>query len=182
MVDLKSGKAAVRSEDGGVSRTEQALDQAAGGSEETGFELRPLASQDASPEPGTDDARCEDTAEHDAQRQQQADEITLGGYRMSLDRLAKNAGATVAQRDEAVATEHLAAEMSDATIRREIERKLDADPMISIAGIFVSVSRGRVMIEGSVEDHEAKQRAEAICRQANGIVAHHTNLIVRKAQ
>ncbi|NLR97554.1 BON domain-containing protein [Rhizobium sp. P38BS-XIX] len=182
MVDLKSGKAASPSEDGSVSRTVQALDQAAGGLEETRFEPRPQASQDAPPEPGTDDARCEDTAEYDAQRQQQADEISLGGYRMSLDRLAKNAGATAAQRDEAVATEHHAAERSDATIRKEIERQLDADPIINIAGIFVSVSRGRVMIEGSVEDHEAKQRAEAICRQANGIVSHHTNLIVRKTQ
>ena len=180
MVDLKSGKAAVRSEDGGISRTVQALDQAAGGSEGARFEPRPLASQDASPEPGTDDARCEDTAEHDAQRQQQADEISLGGYRMSLDRLAKNAGAKATHLDAALAPDCVATERSDARIRKEIERRLEADPLLDTTAIFVSVSRGRLMIEGSVKDYESKQRAEAICRQANGIVAHDTNLAVRR--
>ncbi|MGV1794041.1 BON domain-containing protein [Rhizobium sp. A37_96] len=71
---------------------------------------------------------------------------------------------------------------ADTEIRAEIESRLEADGLLDAVGIFVTVSCGRVVVEGSVENHEAKQRAEAIFRQTGGIVGHDSNLVVRNAR
>jgi osmotically-inducible protein OsmY len=51
--------------------------------------------------------------------------------------------------------------------------------LLDETSIFVTVSNGRVVIDGSVENHEAKQRAETISRQASGIIGHDSNLAIR---
>jgi len=70
----------------------------------------------------------------------------------------------------------------DADIRREIHERLNDDPLLDASGIFVSVSNGRVLIEGSVTNDEAKRRAEGHSRQVNGISGHDSNLSIRKPQ
>ena len=169
MIETKNSKAARDSPDRGDIRTLQALDQAAGGS------------GDIAPENGTDDARCEDSSECDVQRQQMAEKIH---FRISHPRTVSRPGEAGR---EGMAADHSEGdqapkqERTDAEIRAEIEGWLKADQLLDEANIFVSVSRGRVIIEGSVENHEAKQRAEAISRQARGIIGHDSNLAVRKS-
>jgi osmotically-inducible protein OsmY len=68
----------------------------------------------------------------------------------------------------------------DAEIREDIRKRLKEDPLLDITGIFVSVSSGRVLIEGSVENDEAKRRAETHSRQVSGISGHDSNLCIRK--
>ncbi|WFU11351.1 BON domain-containing protein (plasmid) [Rhizobium sp. CB3090] len=68
----------------------------------------------------------------------------------------------------------------DAEIRAEIQRRLSEDPLLDITGIFVSVSSGRVLLEGSVENDEVKRRIETHSRQVSGISGHDSNLCVRK--
>jgi hypothetical protein len=68
----------------------------------------------------------------------------------------------------------------DAEIRAEIQKSLNEDPLLDAASIFVSVSSGRVLIEGSVENDEAKRRAETHSRQVSGISGHDSNLCIRK--
>jgi osmotically-inducible protein OsmY len=46
---------------------------------------------------------------------------------------------------------------------------LKEDLLLDAGGIFISVSGGRVLIEGSVETDEAKHRAETHSRQVSGI-------------
>ncbi len=168
MIETKTTKAVRDSPDHGDIRTLQALDQAAGGS------------GDIAPEHGTDDARCEDSRECDLQRQHIAEEIEFRiSHSGTVSRLG-DAGEGGMAADHAEGDQAPKQERTDAEIRREIEGWLKADQLLDEASIFVSVSRGRVMIEGSVENHEAKQRAEAISRQARGIVGHDSNLAVRK--
>ncbi|KAA1180100.1 BON domain-containing protein [Rhizobium tropici] len=183
MTEIKNTKKARDPPDRADIRTLQALDQAAGGSGdvmESGA-AGTWAAQDIPPQPGTDDARCEDSAECDRRRKQEVDEVFFrisevqsGPQSQQLDDLALKVeeGASSARQHE----------RADAEIRAEIESRLKADGLLDTAGIFVTVSRGRVIIEGSVENHEAKQRAEAISRQAGGIVGHDSNLAVRKAR
>ncbi|AYG69208.1 MULTISPECIES: BON domain-containing protein [unclassified Rhizobium] len=165
MTEIKNTKTARDPPDRADIRTLQALDQAAGGSGDVTRELATGASaaQEIPPQPGTDDARCEDSAECDRRRREEVDEIF---FRISELRSGPQ-------------SQH---ERADAEIRAEIESRLKADGLLDTAGIFVTVSRGRVIIEGSVENHEAKQRAEAISRQAGGIVGHDSNLAVRKTR
>ncbi|MGZ9724296.1 BON domain-containing protein [Rhizobium miluonense] len=179
MTEIKNSKEAKGSPDHGHIRTLQALDQAAGGS----GQVVPERAEDASsagirPEHGTDDARCEDSAECDLQRKQMAEEVF---FRISnvprsedIDESAKPGG-------ESAGDFAPKQERTDAEIRLEIEGKLKTDQLLREASIFVTVSRGRVVIEGSVENHEARQRAEAISRQASGITGHDSNLAVRKS-
>ncbi|MFS8110598.1 BON domain-containing protein [Rhizobium jaguaris] len=68
----------------------------------------------------------------------------------------------------------------DAEIRAEIQERLNEDPLLDATSIFVSVSSGRVLIEGSVENHEAKRRAETHSRQVSGISGHDSNLCIRR--
>lgn len=68
----------------------------------------------------------------------------------------------------------------DAEIRAEIQRKLSEDPLLDISGIFITVSSGRVLIEGSVENDEIKRRIETHSRQVSGISGHDSNLCIRK--
>ncbi|AVA25092.1 BON domain-containing protein [Rhizobium sp. NXC24] len=68
----------------------------------------------------------------------------------------------------------------DAEIRAEIHRKLSEDPLLDISGVFVTVNNGRVLIEGSVENDEAKGRVETHSRQVSGISGHDSNLCVRR--
>jgi osmotically-inducible protein OsmY len=70
----------------------------------------------------------------------------------------------------------------DAEIRQEIHKRLNEDPLLDAGGIFVSVSRGHVLIEGSVENTESKGRAETHSRQVNSITGLDSNLCIRKAQ
>lgn len=181
MTEIKNRKTARDPPDRADIRTLQALDQAAGGSGDVtpGPAIGASAAQDIPPQPATDDARCEDSAECDRRRKQEVDEIFFrisevqsGSRSQPLDDLVTEEGASSAQKQE----------RADAEIRAEILGRLKADGLLDAAGIFVTVSRGRVIIEGSVENHEAKQRAEAISRQAAGIVGHDSNLAVRKAR
>ncbi|NTH79804.1 BON domain-containing protein [Agrobacterium rhizogenes] len=70
----------------------------------------------------------------------------------------------------------------DAEIRQEIHERLDEDPLLDAGGIFISVIGGCVLIEGSVENNEAKHRAETHSRQVSGISGHDSNLCIRKPQ
>jgi osmotically-inducible protein OsmY len=153
-------------------RTLQALDQAAGGSGDIATELDESGAAAIQPDHGTDDARCEDSAESDARRQQIAEEAAakVADFRKASRSEGRYDGSAAMQ------------ERTDADIRAEITTRLEADRLLDVTGIFVTVSHGRVIIEGSVENHEAKQRAEAISRQASGITGHDTNLAVRKAR
>ncbi|WP_234908316.1 BON domain-containing protein [Rhizobium rhizogenes] len=54
--------------------------------------------------------------------------------------------------------------------------------MLDAGGIFISVIGGRVLVEGSVENDEAKHRAETHSRQVSGISGHDSNLCIRKPQ
>ncbi len=182
MTETKQRTMAKDSPDRGDMRTLQALDQAAGGSGDIAAEeKRRHSSEEVRPEHGTDDARCEDSAECDLQRKQTADEVsvrisntrTISGSREVGDgRMPENSPANTSTPTQ---------ERTDGEIRSDIEGRLKADRLLNEASIFVTVSRGRVIIEGSVENHEAKQRAEAISRQASGIAGHDSNLTVRKS-
>lgn len=162
----------------GDTRTVQALDQAAGGSGDIGSEQRTgeVSLTDLRPENGTDDARCEDSATYDVLRKEMADEIS---GKISNVKGASGSevidGATQSEAPYASTPER-----TDGEIRTEIESRLKADHLLDETSIFVAVSHGRVVIDGSVENHEAKQRAEAISRQAGGIIGHDSNLAVRK--
>ncbi|MDL2401944.1 BON domain-containing protein [Rhizobium mayense] len=68
----------------------------------------------------------------------------------------------------------------DAEILAEIHERLNGDPLLNAASIFVSVSSGRVLIEGSVENDESKRRAETHSRQVSGISGHDSNLCIRR--
>ncbi|MDL2406118.1 BON domain-containing protein [Rhizobium calliandrae] len=68
----------------------------------------------------------------------------------------------------------------DAEILAEIRERLKEDPLLDHASIFVSVSSGRVLIEGSVESDESKRRAETHSRQVSGISGHDSNLCIRR--
>jgi osmotically-inducible protein OsmY len=68
----------------------------------------------------------------------------------------------------------------DAEIRAEIQRRLSEDPLLDISGVFVTVSDGRVLLEGSVENDEVKRRIETHSRQVSGISGHDSNLCIRK--
>jgi len=163
MTGIRNKKSAKSSPDSGHIRNLQALDQAAGGSGDIAPEEDYGGSLAVRPDHGTDDARSEDSAERDAQRQRTAD-----GVSARIDDLKTIPGGSASVRPR-----------KDADIRAEISSRLEADGLLDAAGIFVTVSRGRVIIEGSVENHEAKQRAEAISRQASGIISHNSNLTVR---
>ena len=162
-------------------RTLQALDQAAGGSGEIATELtRKSSPPEIRPEDGTDDARCEDSAECDLQRSRAASEVSSKISEMRAAPRSKAAIEGAVSEDQAVGAPARTPERTDREIRAEIEGRLKADRLLNEASIFVTVSRGRVVIEGSVDNHEAKQRAEVISRQASGIVGHDSNLAVRK--
>ncbi|TXI00156.1 MAG: BON domain-containing protein [Rhizobium sp.] len=165
-------------QDSGTLRTLQALDQAAGGTGNVTSQPSTNAFP-ARPEHGTDDERCEDSVEHDRRRRQAADEVL---FRLSERRDSsppRDAREKAAPEGRSASGSSLTQERADAEIRAEIESRLKADQFLNEATIFVTVSHGRVIIEGSVENHEAKQRAEAISRQASGIVGHDSNLAVR---
>lgn len=68
----------------------------------------------------------------------------------------------------------------DEDIRAEIQSKLDEDPLVDARTIFVAVSSGRVLLQGSAGNHEEKRRAETCSRQVAGIVAHDSNLTIRR--
>lgn len=68
----------------------------------------------------------------------------------------------------------------DEDIRAEIQARLDEDPIVNARSIFVSVSNGRVLLQGSVGNHEEKRRAETYSRQVAGIVGHDSNLSTRR--
>lgn len=161
------------------TRTIQALDQAAGGSGDIGPGQRV---GEASPEPrlenGTDDARCEDSAEYDLSRKQMAEDIS---GKISHVRASGSTETSRRTRSEerSAAPYTSTPERTDVEIRTEIESKLKADQLLDETSIFVTVSNGRVVIDGSVENHEAKQRAETISRQASGIIGHDSNLAIR---
>lgn len=174
MTEIRNKAPAKHSVDRGDIRTLQALDQAAGGSGDIAAEQDENASAAIQPGHGTDDARCEDSVACDGQRQEVADEIS----KKIADLRAKPGSETFEGKSDGPAPMQ---ERTDAEIRAEIAKRLEADGLLDVAGIFVTVSHGRVIIEGSVENHEAKQRAEAISRQASGITGHDTNLAVRKA-
>ena len=163
-------------------RTLQALDQAAGGSGNiASVQGEQASSAEIRPDHGTDDARCEDSAERDLQRRQTADKVSA---RISDIRTAPGLNESD---EDAVPEDHFLAPSArmqarmDGEIRTEIEGRLKADRLLKQESIFVTVSRGRVIVEGSVENHEAKQRAEAISWQASRIVAPDSNLTVRKS-
>nr|WP_183872597.1 BON domain-containing protein [Rhizobium sp. BK491] len=164
----------------GDTRTVQALDQAAGGSgdiesEQRAGEASPI---ELRPENGTDDARCEDSATHDLLRRQMADEVSG-----KISEVRAASGSEEASGDTRSEPPYASTpERTDVEIRTEIESRLKADQLLDETSIFVTVSHGRVVIEGSVENHEAKQRAEALSRQAGGIIGHDSNLAVRKSQ
>ena len=165
---------------GGDTRTVQALDQAAGGSGDIESEQRAEEASPVEPRPenGTDDARCEDSATHDLLRRQMADEVS--GKISEVRAASESEEASEDTRSEPPYAS--TPERTDVEIRTEIESGLKADQLLVATSIFVPVSHGRVVIEGSVENHEAKQRAEAISRQAGGIIGHDSNLAVRKSQ
>ena len=179
MTEIKNRKVAKNPPDHGDIRTLQALDQAAGGSGEIapeGPENAPSAG--IRPQHGTDDARCEDSAACDLQREQMAEEVF---FRISNIYGPEGVNENAKPGGHFAGKSALKQERTDAEIRLEIEGKLKADQLLREASIFVTVSRGRVVIEGSVENHEAKQRAEAISRQASGITGHDSNLAVRRS-
>lgn len=183
MNEIKNPKTVRDPRKAGAIRTLQALDQAAGGSGDVAPELATAmpATRESRPQPGTDDARCEDSAENDRRRRRDVDEVyfkgrkTGSGSRQFDDRELSAMSVT----EEPRAPKH---QRADTEIRAEIESRLEADGLLDAAGIFVTVSCGRVVVEGSVENHEAKQRAEAIFRQTGGIVGHDSNLVVRNAR
>jgi len=70
----------------------------------------------------------------------------------------------------------------DHEILDEIHLRLRDDPLLDASGIFVAVSRGRVLIAGSVENDEAKRRAETHSRQVSGISGHDSNLCIRRSR
>ncbi|MDK4705766.1 MULTISPECIES: BON domain-containing protein [unclassified Rhizobium] len=182
MTETKQQTMAKASPDRGDMRTLQALDQAAGGSGDIADEeTKQYSSEEIPPEPGTDDARCEDSAEYDLQRKQTADEISVRISDIRPLSGSRKVGDGRVSEDLSAKSSALAQERTDGEIRTEIEDRLRADRLLDTASIFVTVSRGRVIVEGSVENHEAKQRAEAISRQASGIVGHDSNLTVRKS-
>ncbi|MGY5776551.1 BON domain-containing protein [Rhizobium sp. LEGMi135b] len=182
MTETKQQTMAKNSPDRGDMRTLQALDQAAGGSGDiVAEEAKQYASAEIRPEHGTDDARCEDSAECDLQRKQTADEISARISNVRTIAGSRRACGGGMPEDRPGNASTLTQERSDGEIRTEIEGRLKADRLLDEASIFVTVSRGRVIVEGSVENHEAKQRAEAISRQASGIVGHDSNLTVRKS-
>ncbi|NTJ63373.1 BON domain-containing protein [Agrobacterium rhizogenes] len=182
MTETKQQTMAKNSPDRGDMRTLQALDQAAGGSGDiVAEEAKQYASAEIRPEHGTDDARCEDSAECDLQREQTAEEISVRVSNIRTVSGSREAGDGTMPEDWPANTSSLTQERTDVEIRTEIEGRLKADQLLNEASIFVTVSRGRVIVEGSVENHEAKQRAEAISRQASGIVGHDSNLAVRKS-
>ncbi len=163
MTEIRNRPPATGSPERGDIRTLQALDQAAGNAEDMAPEQEEGGAAASRADHGTDDARCEDSADCDAQRQRAADTISA-----RIADLKTMPGSALSLR-----------ERTDAEIRAEITSRLEADDLLDVAGIFVTVSRGRVIIEGSVENYEAKRRAEAISRQASGITGHDTNLAVR---
>jgi len=182
MTETKQQTKAKDSPDCGDIRTLQALDQAAGGSGDIAAEeTKRHSSEEIPPEHGTDDARCEDSAECDRQRKQTADEVSvkISDIR-TISRSGEVGGGRISE-DLPAKTSTLVQERTDGEIRTEIEGRLKADRLLNEASIFVTVSHGRVIVEGSVENHEAKQRAEAISRQASGITGHDSNLTVRKS-
>lgn len=182
MTETKQQTMAKDSPDRGDIRTLQALDQAAGGSGDVAAEeTRRPSSKEIRPEQGTDDARCEDSAESDRQREQTADEISVRISNVRTTSGSGEAGDDRISEDPPARTSGPTSERTDEEIRTEIEGRLKADRLLNEASIFVTVSRGRVVVEGSVENHEAKQRAEAITRQASGIIGHDSNLTVRKS-
>ncbi|ENN88629.1 hypothetical protein RHSP_79727 [Rhizobium freirei PRF 81] len=76
MIEIKNRKVTKSPPDHGDVRTLQALDQAAGGSGRIVLEgAEDASSAGIRPEHGTDDARCEDSAECDLQREQMAEEV-----------------------------------------------------------------------------------------------------------
>ncbi|EEF26582.1 conserved hypothetical protein [Ricinus communis] len=182
MTETKQQTMAKDSPDRGDIRTLQALDQAAGGSGDfAAEETRRHSSDEIRPEHGTDDARCEDSAESDRQRKQTADEISVRISNVRMTSGSGEAGEGKLSEDPPARTSTSTQERTDEQIRTEIEGRLKADRLLNEASIFVTVSRGRVIVDGSVENHEAKQRAEAISRQASGITGHDSNLTVRKS-
>jgi len=178
MTKASKVKAADKCPDLHNSRTLQALDQAAGGAGDVASEKREQAvSETISAEHGTDDARCEDSTVRDVQRRQLADRVSV---RISHASGSEEARERMPTGDRLGTHTGSSEKWTDADIRGEIENRLKADPLLDDAGLFVTVSRGRVIIEGSVENHEAKQRAEAISRQARGTSGHDSNLVVRR--
>ncbi|NTH49217.1 BON domain-containing protein [Agrobacterium rhizogenes] len=188
MTEIKDTKTAAPPAEPGDIRTLQALDQAAGGSGNVSMDTTTQASatQDVRPQPDTDDARCEDSEERDRRRKQDVDEVSsrMAEIRKTIQSKGYD--------DDIPSSQAVAAEggtlqdsartqvRSDTDIRTEIESRLKADRLLNAAGIFVSVSHGRVIIEGSVENDEAMHRAETISRQVSGITGHDSNLAVRK--
>lgn len=182
MTQIKQQTMAKDSPDRGDMRTIQALDQAAGGSGDIATEeTAQYSPAEIRPEHGTDDARCEDSAECDLQRKQTADKVSVRISNIRTISGSREAGDGRMPEDRPGDTSTLTQERTDVEIRTEIEGRLKADRLLNEASIFVTVSRGRVIVEGSVENHEAKQRAEAISRQARGIVGHDSNITVRKS-
>jgi osmotically-inducible protein OsmY len=70
----------------------------------------------------------------------------------------------------------------DEDIRTEIQARLDEDPLVDARSIFVSVSNGRVLLQGSVGNYEEKRRAETSSRQVSGIVGNDSNLTARRSR
>ncbi|MGG6892313.1 BON domain-containing protein [Rhizobium sp. BR 315] len=182
MIEIKNEPMSQDPPDRGDIRNLQALDQAAGGSGNiASAHEKQASSAKIRPDHGTDDARCDDSAERDLQRRQTADKVSA---RISDIRTASGLNESdddALSEDRSLAPSTRMQARTDGEIRTEIEARLKADRLLKEESIFVTVSRGRVIVEGSVENHEAKQRAEAISRQASGIVAHDSNLTVRKS-
>ncbi|NTF46591.1 hypothetical protein A6U86_32835 [Rhizobium sp. AC27/96] len=175
---MKSSRLARHPSDPGDNRNVHALDQAAGGSGDITGER--ASSTTGRPEHGTDDARCEDSTECTVERKKTADEIFVRIRQLRTASHTDDAGKFAMSLSRTTGGSEPKQERTDAEIRADIESRLKADQLLDDTGIFVVVSRGRVVIEGSVENHEAKQRAEAISRQGDGIGGHDSNLVVRR--
>ncbi|WP_447968142.1 BON domain-containing protein [Nitrospira sp. M1] len=64
--------------------------------------------------------------------------------------------------------------VDDALITSSVNAKLAGDSMASMARIDVDTERGEVLLSGIVESSEARERAENLARQVEG-VTHVTN-------
>lgn len=158
-------------------RTLQALDQAAGGSGNIASSETSAATRDGVS--GTDDARCEDTISRSLARKFTADDTSFRISRVRAILTDERTPARSTPVENAAGDAAQVASRADADIRKEIEGRLHKDPSVNKASIFVTVSHGRVLIEGSVENYEVRQRAEVISRQSIGVTECDCNLVVR---
>jgi hypothetical protein len=69
---------------------------------------------------------------------------------------------------------------SDERINEDAHERLTDDPWVDASGISISVSAGEVTLSGSVENREAKHRAERIVEDIAGVAHVQNNLRVAK--